>query len=265
MIFYAQLIISFLVGGLFIAMQTLIAERVSPLWRGVVLTVPTTLALGLFFIGLSKTSQDVTEAAMVVPIALGIDYLFVAVFSFTVGFGLWASFFVSLFVWGVTAALILQFPPSSFLSSTASGMLLILLSYFIVRIPSGVQTLKKFPMNAKHIIVRSLIGGTVVTLILFLSKTLGNVWGGLFSAFPAAFSSTFIIYYYLQGKEAIPTVGRSLFFPGAIGFIIYAWVASLTFSSFGIWLGTLLSYLAVFIFVSLWNLLKIRFVNKHRL
>ncbi|MEK9159331.1 MAG: hypothetical protein AAB383_01235 [Patescibacteria group bacterium] len=255
MIFYVQLILSFLVGGLFIALQTLIAERVSPLWRGVILTIPSTMALGLFFIGLSKSSQDVTEAATIVPITLGIDYLFVAVFSLMVGFGLWTSLFVSLFVWGLTAVLILQFPPNSFLSSTALGMLLIVLSYLMVRIPTGVQTLKKFPMNARHIIVRALIGGTVVTLALFLSKTLGNVWGGLFSAFPATFSSTFIIYYYLQGKEAIPTVSRALFFPGAIGFIVYAWVASVTFSSFGIWLGTLVSYLAVFIFVCSWTFL----------
>lgn len=74
MIFYIQLIVSFLVGGLFIALQTLIAERVSTLWRGVVLTIPSTLALGLFFIGLAKSPQDVVEASQIVPIALGIDY-----------------------------------------------------------------------------------------------------------------------------------------------------------------------------------------------
>ncbi len=255
MIFQIQLITSFIVGGLFIALQTLIAERVPALWRGIVLTFPSTMAIGLLFIGLAKTPYDVIETATILPIALSVDYLFVAVFSYTVRFGLWLGLFFALFSWLFSGALILYFPPNTFLSSAFFGILFVSISYLMVRSKSEKVDLKKFPMNTKHIVLRSIIGGSIVTLILFLSKTLGNVWGGLFSAFPASFSSTFIIYYYLQGKEVIPSVSKSLFFPGSLVLMIYALAMSLSVERFGIWVSTVISYLVVFIFVVGWTFL----------
>lgn len=249
MAFTFKIIISFIAGGLFIALQTLIGERVRGFLRNVILTIPSTMALGLIFIGITKTPNDVVETARIIPAALASDYLFVTIFALLSAYGLFFSLAGSFFAWTLGAFLILKFPPETFLTSIfIYGLPLIIIGYLIVRILPQVPDLKPFPMNIKHIIFRSFIGGSVIALVVILSNTLGNIWGGLFSAFPAVFTSTFIIYTQLQGKKVIPSVSKSLFFPGSIGLIIYALVAAITFPIWGIWLGTLAAYSANFLF-----------------
>lgn len=247
--FELQLLISFIVGGLFIALQTLIGERTKGMWRSIVLTIPSTSAMGLLFIGLTKTAGDVVSAAVVVPAATVPAYVFVVVFALLSNFGIAMSYILSLFGWLLSAYVLLLFPPQTFLASTFiySLPILIPLYLFIRRLPQE-ASLKQFPMNFKHIVLRSLFGGFVVALVVVLAKTLGNVWGGLFSAFPASYTSTLLIYYHLQGSKVIPAVVRSLFFPGIFAFYIYAWVVMVTFPVFGIWLGTLFAYCATMLF-----------------
>ena len=112
--FLVQILVSFIVGGLFIALQTLIAERVTSAWRGIVLTIPSTLALGLLFVGLTKSPLDASEAAMVAPAALGICYAFVMGSAMLSQRGLAASICGGLLPWIVGAAIILRWPPSTF-------------------------------------------------------------------------------------------------------------------------------------------------------
>lgn len=253
-----------MVGGLFIGFQTLIAERVPHSWRGIVLTIPSTVAIGLFFIGLTKTPADVVHTSMVVPAGMGATYAFAMAFALLVNHGILAAMPLAFASWGLFALVIVKEPPANLISSIFIYSLPItVLAYLIIRKLPQVHTLKKFPLNFKHIVLRSLIGGSVILMATLLAKTLGNVWGALFSSFPAVFSSTFIIFYTLQGKKVIPSVAKSLFFPGSIGLIVYSTAAAFTFPAYGIWIGTLLAYLANFIFVGIYyaavNTLKNRF------
>jgi len=252
--FIFQLIISFLVGGIFIALQTLIGERVSLRWRGIILTIPSTIAIGLFFIGLTKTPADAAQAALFTPASEGASYFFITIFALLSGTRLIFNYGLSLIVWALFACLIILFPPSTFLNSFLFFALPpVVIGYFIVKKMPQVSTLKKFPININHVFFRSLLGGSIVAISVFLSKTLGNIWGGIFATFPAVFSSTLIIYFHLQGKKIIPSVVKSMFFPGALSFPVYGFVAMLTFPIYGIWIGTVLAYLAYLAFVLTWN------------
>lgn len=262
MLFQIQLLASFLIGGVFVALQTLIAERLQGTWRAVALTIPITLAMGLFFVGLVTTTTDVVEAARIVPAALSSDYIFVLVFALLCPFGLFISLVGGFAAWALVSFFILIYPPATFATSIfLYGLPAIFTCYFLVKKLPQKNQLKVFPMNAKHIFLRSLIGGSIIVIVIFLSKTLGTTWGGLFSAFPATFASTFIIYYQLQGKGSIPTVARSVFFPGSLGFIVYAWAAAVSFPTNGIWVGTLLSYLATFLFFGIYYLIQKRILR----
>lgn len=246
---FLQLIISFFFGGLFIAVQTLIGERVTGFWRSLVITIPSTMALGLFFIGLYKTPNDVADVARVVPAALGPDYIFVMLFALFSRFGLFHALGLGLAGWCLSAFAILTFPPATFESSIfLYGLPVIAICYLVTRRLPQTGDLKPLHITGKTIVLRSLIGGSIMTLIVLLSKTWGNIWGGLFSAFPAGFSSTFIIYYLFQGKQSIPSVATSLFFPGFFGFVIYALVAAVSFPASGIWIGTLMAYFVYAVF-----------------
>lgn len=247
MMFYVQLVISFLLGGLFIALQSLIAERVHGFWRNVVLTIPSTMALGLFFIGLTKTPQDVSQASLMVPAGLAPDYIFVMVFALLARFNFYISLIGSLLIWAILGFGLILYPPASYLTSIFLYCApIIAVTYFVVRRIPKTQDLKPLPMTGGNIFIRALIGGIVISLIVYIAKTFGNAWGGLFAVFPAAYTATFTIYYHMQGRAVIPTVAKTLFFPGIPGFIIYGWIAASTFPVYGIWLGTLFAYLGTF-------------------
>jgi len=250
--FIIQLIISFFVGGLFIAMQTLIAERLPKKIRGTALTVPSTMAIGLLFIGMTKSPADVPEASMMIPVMLGAVYIFLLTYVFLVKKGIVLALLFALVSWFAVAGVVLKFPPSTFLISIVVGCILVYMSYVGVKKLHVDFTLKPFPMKPGIIIVRSVIGGSIVFIAVLLAKTLGNIWGGIFSSFPAVYTSTITIYHFAQGQFAIKGVAKDMFMPGVPGMMLYAWIAALTFPLYGIWIGTLLAYLATFAFYYSW-------------
>lgn len=243
MLFYLQLAVSFLVGALFIALQTLIAERVTERWRGIVLTVPSTMAVGFFFIGLTKTAADVTVVARIVPLVFVAAYTFTVIFALLIRYGVLLSTLCSIIGFGAVSFMILTFPPPTFLISILCSAPFIAIAYIIVSSLQQARDLKPCPMN----VGRGLIGGTLALMTVLLSKTLGNIWGGIFSAFPASFSSTLLIYTHFQGAHVIPAIVKSLFFPGVIVLNLYAFIATITFPIWGIWIGTLVSYIVCFL------------------
>src|SRR3989344_8436642 len=115
--FQLQLIISFVVGGLAVSFQTLIGERVPLRWRGPVLTIPSTLGLALFFVGLTKGTVAGQEAAMIVPAALGAEFLFVMAFAFFIQFGLMVALLLSFIMIIGGGSFILFIPPTTPFSS----------------------------------------------------------------------------------------------------------------------------------------------------
>lgn len=246
-IFILRLIISFFVGGLFISLQTLFAERVPLKWRGVVLTIPSTLAISLLFVGLTKGASEVADVAILSIAASFIcTYVFATTFAIFSQFNVYIAIFMGFFVWGISALALIIFPPHSIGTAIAVGIPILCICYMIVSRLEQEHEIIPVPFTAKHIVIRSVFAGLVVATSVFLAKTFGNVWGGVFSAFPAVFSTTLIIYYFTHGRGIIPAVTKTVFFPGSFGFVLYSIVAGLTFPKFGIWIGTVLSY-AVFI------------------
>ena len=117
-LFLIQLIISFVVGGLFIALLTLVAERVSLKWRGAVLSLPSTVVISFFFIGLTKSPADVTGAAIAsVAGTLASSFIFVLVFSFLARWNLFISLAGAFAAWACSTYVLLAFPPHSFFSA----------------------------------------------------------------------------------------------------------------------------------------------------
>lgn len=249
MLFF-QVLTSFFVGGIFIATQTIIAERAPEKWRSIILTIPNTMAISFLFIGLTKSPKDIIYVANFYPASLAVCYVFVAAFASLSNLKLFYRLIVAYIFWLLSAFFILKFPPTGFLMAVTVYFLpVILLSYWTTkRLPSP-PPFKPMPITLKIAITRAIISGSIIALAIIMAKTLGNTWGSLFSAFPAAFTSNFIIYHRAYGKTVIPSIAKLLFFPGSAGFIIYALVSAQIFPKYGIWWGTITSYASVFIFL----------------
>ena len=81
-LFQIQLIASFIVGGGIITLLTLIAEKVDKKIARIVLAFPSTVALGFFFIGLTTTTETVSQIIPSTFIPLGLSIFFIAIYPY---------------------------------------------------------------------------------------------------------------------------------------------------------------------------------------
>ena len=242
--FLLQLLISFFVGGFFIALQTIVAERVSEKMRGIVLTIPSTIALGLFFIGVFESPENASAAAEFATAALAGPYVFMVAYALAARrHGIFWSLLFSTALWALFAVLIIQFPPSSFWQGVFMYFVppTVLLYFIIIRFPAKSEITPK-PFTAYQMFGREIACGFIVALSLFLSRRFNTDFGALFSSYPVLFTSTMVIYHYLYGGKFLISVARSVFFPGALVFMAYTYVIYLGYPTVGITLGTFGAY-----------------------
>jgi len=179
--FLLQLLISFFVGGFFIALQTIVAERVSEKMRGIVLTIPSTIALGLFFIGVFESPENASAAAEFATAALAGPYVFMVAYALAARrHGIFWSLLFSTALWALFAVLIIQFPPSSFWQGVFMYFVppTVLLYFIIIRFPAKSEITPK-PFTAYQMFGREIACGFIVALSLFLSRRFNTDFGAL--------------------------------------------------------------------------------------
>ena len=90
---------------------------------------------------------------------------------------------------------------------------------------------------------RAAFAGFIIVMVVFLGKTLSPFWGGVFTMFPAALSSSLmILHWYYDAKFLFPTVQK---FPmGSVTILVYSLTVMLVFPLVGFILGTIVAYFA---------------------
>jgi hypothetical protein len=80
--FITQIVTSFFVGGLFITFLSFLAEYIDNKYSGIVLTFPSTLAIGLFFLGWTLGPQKVANVTPAILLSLGFAILYSAIYFY---------------------------------------------------------------------------------------------------------------------------------------------------------------------------------------
>ena len=89
---------------------------------------------------------------------------------------------------------------------------------------------------------RATFVGLIVFLVVLLGKILNPFWGGMFTMFPAAFSSLLmILHWYYDPKSLFPAMQKVAV--GSLSLFAYAITTMLVFPKYGFIIGTLLAYL----------------------
>ena len=253
--FELQLLASVIVGGIFVAIQTLIAERVPQSISGILLSIPSTLVVALFFIGLTLSVQDVSSIVPVIPLSFGIGLIFVCVYTYTANI-LKIGRAVQLIVSTIVATLVwilLAFPLAyiQFTSISLSLFLyfcLLIISHYFLAVRPNVNTV---PLVYKYTtvqkLIRSMTGGLIIGIIILLANTLGSIWGGIVSGFPAVFLSALLIVHWQHGAEFLFHITKALPLGSPI-FPLYAIIVQYSYPHFGIELGTLIALILSLIY-----------------
>ncbi|MFZ2097348.1 MAG: DUF3147 family protein [Anaerolineales bacterium] len=243
--FWFKLALSFIVGSLWVTLTTLSAERFGSKVGGLIGGLPSTVVIALLFIGLTQSPFVAAQATTVMPIAQGLNGLFVITFMLLIPRGLGTGIFCALLVWILQSVLLYLLDIQAFWVSLVGWLLLLAFCYFLVEKWLKISSQSKLTISypSSQLIWRALFGGMVIALAVFMGKLGGPLLGGIFGSFPAMFLSTLVITSKTGGADFSRSVGKSLLISGLINVPLYEIVVRVLYPHLGLSFGTLLAIL----------------------
>ncbi len=241
-LFLLKLLLSFIVGGLWTIIATVLADKFGTKIGGFIAGLPSTIVFGLFFIAWTQTLDVAVQSTTVVPAVGAINYLFLVIYAYFIVNGLWKALFIASFTWSMLTLLVIKMQPDNYPLLLILYTATLLLSYWLLESVFKVKSLagKKIKYTKTMILWRGLLSGSIISLAVLMAKIGGPIFGGVFSTFPALFLSTLLITYFTQGPAFSQAITKSLML-SSITVVIYSIIVRYTYLPLGILLGTIIS------------------------
>lgn len=241
--FALKLILSFVIGGLWITLGVALAERRGSKVGGLVLGFPSTVLIATVFIGWTQSPQAAARAAAVMPAVHGLNCLYILVSL--VGRRFWAAWAAGLAVWGAGSFLIVLLKFDSFLAGLFIYAALLAFAFRRIGriLPRDPEAAKGRAAGPRLVAARGLLGGTIIAAAVLIAKVGGPLIGGVFAIFPAVFTGALLATSLSHGAVFSAAVMRASLV-GGISCIVFAAAVRLSFVPLGLALGTLVSAFA---------------------
>jgi len=235
-------ILSFFVASAWVSLATIITERYGTKKGGVITTLPSALVVALFFIGIQEGADFAAETAIVVPAEMGINAIFLAVFITLIKHGLPKALTGAMAAWFLLSfSLLLLLEPLLIVTLGIYSLCVVsMIIWLRKRHRYRAQPGKKVYYAKKEIMARGLFAGILIALAIFLANIGGPVLGGIFSVFPAIFTSTMVILYLKQGPEFTGATGSTMVL-GSVNVVFYSVLVSYSYPWLGVINGTIVS------------------------
>ncbi len=237
-----EIVLPFILSALIVIIITIVAEKYGTKVGGIIGTLPTTIIIAYIFIALNKGIKFASDSVAVVPAELGVNLIFIfafAIFAYrSIGIALSGSFFI----WIVLSSILLILNMNYIYLSIIIFLISLISTFTILekkfKIKSqGKTTVHYTPMK---IILRGILTGTIITISVLLSN-IDEVLSGIFTVFPAIFSSTMIITLKEHGPNFSAGIAKSIIF-GSPSVMSYAVCIHFLYPIYGIFLGTILAF-----------------------
>ena len=242
--FTLKLILSFLIGGVWITVVTLIAEKYGSKLGGILLAVPSTMLISLVFIAWTLSTKAAVEATSIMPLTLSLSGLFAIIYVIFSKYNFWIGLVTAT---SITTAINLYFAHiklNNFLLGIICFFVLVYSSYYVLTKAFKVHSIKgkHIKHRTKDLALRFLFSGSIIVLSIYLSKIGGPLLGGVFAAFPAVGISSLIICYYVKGIEFTNSI-QETWLLGGLSCLIYIIIVRFTYLDFGVLIGTVLAFI----------------------
>lgn len=236
-----QVLLSFGVGGVWIALTTVLAQKSGSRLGGFIGGLPSTAAISLFFIGLTQSPETAARAATIFPLSYTFTGLFLVLYALLCRFGFWPALLLSLSAWFGLSAGAVVFRPDNFLLLIGIYILFFVAAVCLLEFKMQLSSTgaDKLKYSLGQVVGRAAFGGLVVAFAVFMSVVGGPVFGGVFAAFPAVFISVLVISYKTGGLKLSRAMTKPLLVTGMITIILYAIAVKFFYPEYGLWLGTL--------------------------
>ena len=235
---------SFLIGGIWLMVVSVIAEKFGNRLAALLGGLPSTLLIALFFIGLNQGAEFTAKAVIITPIIFIIDAYFILLLAVLAKKGYIKALTLSGLCWLIITAIVVLLKIQSYpLSLILWGIGLTILILNVNKImPTKPVKLVSVNFNFQQLLVRSIFAGAVIALAVIISKYSGSLLGGIFAAFPAVYISSFTILYFARGLNFSQAFAKPLMISGTINVVIYGFAVYIFYPKFGIYIGTLLAF-----------------------
>ena len=118
-IFLLKLLLSFIIGGGLVTIGTVASEKFGTKIGGLISGMPSTSLVALFFIGLSQSAFVASQSTAIIPIVVGIDALFVAVYILLSKINFYFAVSCSLLLWLASSLVLILIKFDNFAYSKA--------------------------------------------------------------------------------------------------------------------------------------------------
>ena len=247
--FFLKLFLSFIIGGVWVILVTVSADKLGSKIGGLISGLPSTLLFGLFFIGWAQSPQIAAKATTIVPLLNGISALYLCSFIYFIRKNnIWITLTVSLLIWLLLSLIVILLKIDNILVSLTGYLILLAFSFYLLKYKLKVKSVqgKKIKYSLSVIIFRGLLSGSVVAISVFLAKVGGPILGGAASMFPAIFTSTLLISYFSQGSLFSIAIAKTIMI-GSVSLVVHALAIRFSYPILGIVTGTIISTLVSFV------------------
>lgn len=258
-------LIKLIVAITFVIGLSLLAENLSPKVAGILSGYPTGSAISLFFFGLEVNPEFAAESAVFNMIGLAATLTFVYVyFIASVYFKKYNMLFSSL---SAIAAYFIMVPLLHFIEINKYIAILIpvLFSFLYIYLFKNIKNINiqtKVKLSYRILFLRAFLAALIILLITSVPKFVGSTWSGLFSAFPTTLFPLILIIHFTYSKEHVHSVIKNVPI-GMFSLIIYSLIISIVYPLFGIYWGTLISFVAATIYLIAYKKIK-NLISSHQ-
>jgi len=245
--FFIKLALSFLVGGAWVAVATLIADKYATKIGGIIIGLPSTLLVSLFFIGWTQSPVVTVEATTIVPVIGAVNALFLVAYIALVKANFWLALGGSALLWAGCSFCLVLVRFNNFPLSLIIYVVVVIVSYFIIEkgIRVRSESARRMTHTAGTLLFRGFLSGAIISLAVVIGKTGGPLLGGMFAMFPAMFLGTLLITHFSHGPLFSSAVMKTALL-SAVSVVFYGVLVRYTYIPLGLWWGTLVSVLISF-------------------
>jgi hypothetical protein len=243
--FALKILLSFVVGGIWITLATMSAEKFGSKIGSVLAGLPSTVVVALFFITWAQGPETAYAATTVIPLATSINcFLAIAYAIVAVRRGPFLGLGAGWLVWLIGQNLLIAFGVNRVGVSVILALVNVAIAYCVFEFVLKVRSHARVSLHytAGQIVWRALFSGTIIACSVIMSRVAGPVWGGIFASFPAVFSSTLIITSTSVSVGFSLSVVKSLIISAVINPSVYAVVFRCLILDMGLFWATVIAY-----------------------
>jgi hypothetical protein len=242
--FPLQLTLSVVVGGVWITLATVAAERFGSRLGGFLAGLPSTLVVAMFFIAWTQGPQRAYQVTAVLPPAFAVNAVFLVAYSALARRNLTVGLAGASAVWLALQGLLAWLPTLSLALATGVWALTVAVAYHVLETRLGVRVPARPAIHYTpgRLAGRALFSGSMVGLAVIMSRVGGPVWGGIFAAFPAVYLSTLLITARSAGVDFSRALATPLMVSGVINCVVYGLALRAVILDGNLFLATAVAY-----------------------